>query len=252
MGRACGDAAVNTTMAVSPAGRLPQGDTGTDSNLQLFSLDWNDQHNFMFLTGSPIISELSLSPISMRDPPTPTDWDMMGVEHASTVHHTTPQAIIPSSPATMSSSASDSGTRAHSPRRRRKQASRSYRRSMRTDVPHPRHPIKGPGGSIVLRCQFEGAKCDKQEFTQKSKQDKHHREHTRPIPCPDKECGERMAQQRDMDRHAWVHHANLACTLGIPDPRHICPYCGKYFNRKDAIPKHTRSKACAGLVAAAE
>ncbi|QGI64204.1 hypothetical protein CEK26_008158 [Fusarium fujikuroi] len=74
----------------------------------------------------------------------------------------------------------------------------------------------------------------------------YNRKHNRRLNCVfQNDCDYLGADKKELHRHYWVSHKEYARANQIPDPSGTCEACGKYFSRKDRIPRHlSRSLSC--------
>ncbi|KLP15232.1 uncharacterized protein LW94_2189 [Fusarium fujikuroi] len=74
----------------------------------------------------------------------------------------------------------------------------------------------------------------------------YNRKHNRRLNCVfQNDCDYLGADKKELHRHYWVSHKEYARANKIPDPSGTCEACGKYFSRKDRIPRHlSRSLSC--------
>lgn len=74
----------------------------------------------------------------------------------------------------------------------------------------------------------------------------YNRKHNRRLNCVfQNDCDYLGADKKELHRHYWVSHKEYARVNKIPDPSGTCEACGKYFSRKDRIPRHlSRSLSC--------
>ncbi|KAL2177370.1 uncharacterized protein P884DRAFT_200190 [Thermothelomyces heterothallicus CBS 202.75] len=64
---------------------------------------------------------------------------------------------------------------------------------------------------------------------------KHRKNHRRPLKC--EICGHGVAENKDLNRHMWVHHSNEARDWGVPREDDSCLTCG-YSSRRDNVKRH--------------
>jgi len=81
--------------------------------------------------------------------------------------------------------------------------------------------------------------CCSRAFSKEGDLTKHWRNHSRPLPCLvcDAEYGG-AAQNRDLNRHYWTHHAIWAKEHNIPEEKSQCPNCD-YRGRNDNVKRHS-------------
>ncbi|KAL2132275.1 hypothetical protein VTI74DRAFT_3989 [Chaetomium olivicolor] len=69
--------------------------------------------------------------------------------------------------------------------------------------------------------------------------DKHMNNHIKPRHC--KLCPFRGAENKDLNRHMWSNHPDVARKWGVPREEEQCPVCG-HRARKDNMKRHRKMK----------
>ncbi|KAK4232933.1 hypothetical protein C8A03DRAFT_19887 [Achaetomium macrosporum] len=85
-------------------------------------------------------------------------------------------------------------------------------------------------------CDYDG--CNK-GFNRQCDLDKHQNNHTKRRKC--EYCDAGGAETKDLNRHMWTHHPDLARQLGVPREWDRCSKCG-YAARKDNVKRHKDRK----------
>ncbi|KAL2157307.1 hypothetical protein VTH06DRAFT_6245 [Thermothelomyces fergusii] len=84
-------------------------------------------------------------------------------------------------------------------------------------------------------CGIEG--CTK-SYSRHGDLEKHRRNHLRPRKCDI--CGHGAAENKDLNRHMWVHHPNEARERGVPREESSCLSC-HYSGRRDNVKRHRQA-----------
>ncbi|KAH7003153.1 hypothetical protein EDB82DRAFT_6728 [Fusarium venenatum] len=81
--------------------------------------------------------------------------------------------------------------------------------------------------------------CCKKPWKQGADFNKHwNRVHNLRYEC--EHCVFTGADKKELHRHYWSSHKDWAKTNNIPKQGGNCKSCGKYFTRKDHIPRHLK------------
>ncbi|CAK7220146.1 hypothetical protein SBRCBS47491_004090 [Sporothrix bragantina] len=105
---------------------------------------------------------------------------------------------------------------------------------MPVPVPSPLPAPEEPSASQRVRCRT----CHR-AFPTQCRLRKHEQTHTRPFACS--VCHKGHAAKKDLHRHLWTTHPEVAEQEGIPCPMRVCPKCG-FECRQDNLTRHMRKK----------
>lgn len=66
------------------------------------------------------------------------------------------------------------------------------------------------------------------------------------LQCPSLECDTTARYRRDLNRHLWARHRQLARELNIKVETNVCQTCGRGFSRRDSLDRHKKGGRCKG------